>query len=196
LDYAEQIRPTPTAFNRGCPILAGLVFARAGLLTQTSSIPGAAANSCDQIAAYPSELCAASLPAGVVVHEGEQRRIAIPITKAKSVTLRSVFRGPQSTPGNRRQRTRTAFPSCVMQSAHGSHCQKYGDSRRNSCPSRNTSAHPNTFRLPRRRRNTRRLSGRISHRLPRIRRRRSRRHPSFAAHFRKEFMFASRCATN
>jgi hypothetical protein len=61
--------------------------------------PGTAANWCDQIAAYPSELCAASLPAGVVVHGAEQHRIANPIAKAKSVTFRSVFIGTQSTPG-------------------------------------------------------------------------------------------------
>src|SRR5580692_857025 len=65
---------------------------------KSTRAPGTSANWCDQIAAYPSELCAASLPAGVVVHGAEQHRIANPIAKAISVTLRSVFIGTQSTP--------------------------------------------------------------------------------------------------
>jgi hypothetical protein len=65
--------------------------------------------------------------------------------------------------------------SRVIQSVHGSYRQKSRHSRRNPGLSRNARPHPNALRLPRRRRNTRRLSRGVSHRLAGIRNRCSRR---------------------
>ncbi len=65
--------------------------------------------------------------------------------------------------------------SRVIQSFHGSHNKKPRNSRRNSRLLGHARTHPDAFRLPRRRRNTRRFSRGIPDRIARIRHRCSRR---------------------